>query len=107
METILVVEDDKSILMGLRQNLAFEGYQVLTAEDGKRGLELALTKSPDLVLLDVMLPRLSGFEICKMIRQAGHDMPVLMLTARADEVDTIVGLDIGADDYITKPFSIR
>ena len=106
-ETILVVEDDTSILMGLKMNLELEGYAVLTAEDGERGLALAWDEHPDLVILDVMLPKMNGFEVCKEIRRRKIDVPVLMLSAKSAEIDRIMGLDLGADDYISKPFSLR
>ena len=104
--TILVVEDDASILMGLQENLQFEGYAVTTARTGDEGLRRILAEEPDLVLLDVMLPGLSGFDVCRAARKQGKRMPILMLTARAQEVDRVMGLDLGADDYITKPFSV-
>ncbi|NUM35696.1 MAG: response regulator transcription factor [Candidatus Brocadiae bacterium] len=107
MESILIVEDEPSILIGLEKNLKFEGYQVLTAQDGEKGLELAFNKLPDLLILDIMLPTISGFDICKTIRQKKLPILILMLTARDKEIDKIMGLDIGSDDYLTKPFSIR
>jgi DNA-binding response OmpR family regulator len=106
METILVIEDDQSIALGIEKNLRFEGFRVLTARDGEEGLELAINKAPDAVILDVMLPRMSGFEVLKTLRKHEITIPVLMLTARDQEIDKIMGLDLGADDYITKPFSI-
>jgi len=105
-KSILVVEDDASILRGLKDNLSFEGYIVETASDGHEGLRLALEKSPDLLLLDIMLPGLSGYDICRKIKEQKPDIPIIMLTARGKEVDKVAGLDLGADDYITKPFSI-
>lgn len=107
MESILIIEDDPSILLGLEKNLQFEGYSVLSSQDGEEGLELAFQKIPDLLILDVMLPSISGFDICKTIRQKNLPTLILMLTARDKEIDKIMGLDLGADDYITKPFSIR
>ena len=107
MEKILIIEDDRSILLGLQKNLQFEGYQVVCGIDGEEGLELVFNSNPDLIILDVMLPKISGFEICKAIRQKKLTVPVIMLTARDKELDKIMGLDLGADDYITKPFSIR
>ena len=107
MEKILVVEDEPDMLMGLQDNLQFEGYQVLTATDGQAALDLALSTCPDLILLDLMLPKLNGYEVCKRLRQKGMDTPIIMLTAKSQEVDKVVGLELGADDYITKPFSIR
>ena len=107
METILLIEDDPAIALGLKKNLRFEGYEVLTATKGDEGLEVAVQKQPDLILLDIMLPNLSGFEICKTLKRSRVDIPVIMLSAKDQEIDKIMGLDLGADDYITKPFSIR
>jgi DNA-binding response OmpR family regulator len=106
MNTILIIEDDISILEGLKDNLEFEGYRVITETDGKRGLKLALEKPADLLLLDIMLPGLNGFEICRKIRSEKPGLPIIMLTARGSEMDKVSGLDTGADDYITKPFSL-
>ena len=106
-ETILIVEDDPAIAMGLRKNLGFEGYGVLSAPDGERGWDLVEKKRPDLVLLDVGLPRMSGFELCKMIRSRHPETGIIILSARDQEVDRIMGLDLGADDYLPKPFSVR
>jgi len=106
-ETILLIEDDPAIALGLKKNLRFEGYEVLTATKGDEGLEVAVQKQPDLILLDIMLPNLSGFEICKTLKRSRVDIPVIMLSAKDQEIDKIMGLDLGADDYITKPFSIR
>lgn len=103
---VLVVEDDVNILMGLEENLRTEGYEVFSADRGDRGLEIALTQPIDLVLLDIMLPVLNGFEVCKKIREAKPSVPIIMLTARGTEIDKVTGLDYGADDYITKPFSL-
>jgi len=105
-ETILIIEDDASILRGLKDNLEFEGYKVITESDGKRGLGLALGKKIDLMLLDLMLPGMNGYEICRKIKKEKPPLPVIMLTARGSEMDKVSGLDTGADDYITKPFSI-
>ena len=105
--TILVVEDDEALMLGLEENLKFEGFSVLTATNGKTGLKLALEKNPDLLILDVVLPGMTGFQVCRAIRDKGSLVPVVMLTARGEEVDKITGFDMGADDYITKPFSIR
>ncbi len=107
MQKILIVEDEPDMLMGLQDNLQFEGYQVLTATDGEQALEVAATACPDLIVLDIMLPKLDGFEVCKRLRAKGFDTPIIMLTAKSQEVDKIVGLELGADDYITKPFSVR
>lgn len=106
MATILIVEDEKSIIDMMAFNLKREGYQVLTAMDGPAGLETALTQSPDLVLLDVMLPGMDGFEVLHGIREKSQ-VPVIMVTAREEERDKIMGLENGADDYVTKPFSIK
>ena len=104
---ILVVEDEPNMVAGLRDNFEFEGYEVITASDGVEGLERALAESPDLVVLDVMMPRMSGLEVCRQLRAKRASIPIIMLTARGQEVDKVVGLEIGADDYVTKPFSIR
>jgi len=103
---VLIVEDEQSIIDILKFNFTKEGYKVLEAMDGEKGLELALTENPDLILLDVMLPKMDGFEICKKVREKSS-VPIIMLTAREEEVDKVLGLELGADDYITKPFSIR
>ena len=104
---ILVVEDEPAMVAGLRDNFEFEGYEVITAHDGIEGLQRALDESPDLVVLDVMMPRMSGLEVCKQLRAKRASIPIIMLTARGQEVDKVVGLELGADDYVTKPFSIR
>ncbi len=107
MSRILVIEDDPAILRGLHETLMRESYEVLTAADGETGYRLAREKSPDLVILDLMLPKLSGYEICRKMRSDGVHTPILMLTARGDEGDRVLGLDLGADDYVSKPFSLR
>jgi DNA-binding response OmpR family regulator len=107
MTKILIVEDEPNMVAGLRDNFEFEGYEVLTAADGIAGLECALQQSPDIVLLDVMMPRMSGLEVCKQLKAKRPAIPIIMLTARGQEVDKVVGLELGADDYVTKPFSIR
>ncbi len=107
MTKILIVEDEPNMVAGLRDNFEFEGYQVLTAGDGVAGLERALAELPDLVILDVMMPRMSGLDVCKQLKARRPSIPVIMLTARGQEVDKVVGLELGADDYVTKPFSIR
>ncbi len=104
--TILVVDDETPIVDLLRFNLQKAGYKVLAAYDGKSALEMAKTKKPDLILLDVMLPKMDGFEVCRKIRET-DSVPILMLTAREEEIDKVFGLESGADDYITKPFSVR
>ncbi len=106
MSTILIIEDDISILRGLKDNLEYEGYQVLTETNGRKGLESAIHKQVGLVLLDLMLPGLNGYEICRKIKQQKPSLPVIMLTARGSELDKVSGLDTGADDYVTKPFSL-
>ena len=107
MATILIAEDESDMAMGLRDNLQFEGYDVVVANDGQAALQAAMTQNPDLVLLDIMMPKMDGLEVCKRIRQAGFTIPILMLTAKGQEIDVVRGLEVGADDYITKPFSIR
>ncbi len=106
MKTILIIEDDISILEGLKDNLEFEGYRVITETNGKRGLKLAREKNVGLLLLDIMLPGLNGYEICRTIKKEHPELPIIMLTARGSEMDKVSGLDTGADDYITKPFSL-
>ena len=106
-KTVLIVEDEQSIVDILSFNLTKEGYDTLEALDGPTGLQLALEQNPDLVLLDLMLPGMSGFDVCKKIRQAGSAVPIVMLTAREEEDDKVLGLELGADDYITKPFKNR
>ena len=107
MPRILIVDDEPEMLRGLEDNLQFEGYQTVTAGDGKKGLALALSEAPDLILLDVMMPGMSGWDLCRELRGRGLDVPVIMLTARGEEVDRVLGLELGADDYVTKPFSLR
>jgi DNA-binding response OmpR family regulator len=104
---ILIIEDEPDMVLGLKDNFEFEGYEVATASDGAAGLERARSVKPDLVILDIMLPTLSGLEVCKTLRGEGFDSPIIMLTARGQEIDKVVGLELGADDYVTKPFSIR
>ena len=104
---ILIVEDEKNIVDILSFNLTREGYTALEAYDGEAGLQLALEQDPDLILLDLMLPRKNGFDVCRAIRDAGRNTPIIMLTAREEETDKVLGLELGADDYITKPFSMR
>jgi DNA-binding response OmpR family regulator len=105
MATILLIEDEATLSEALRYNLEREGYSVVTAADGVQGLDLARRERPDLIVLDVMLPRLDGFSVCRILRQES-DIPIIMLTARQDEVDRIAGLELGADDYVSKPFSL-
>jgi two-component system alkaline phosphatase synthesis response regulator PhoP len=104
---ILVVEDEPSIAYLVKENLEFEGYHVVQAADGIEGLSAAEKEFPDLILLDLMLPRMSGMEVCKTLRSKGNDVPIIMLTARGENMDKVVGLKTGADDYITKPFDIQ
>jgi DNA-binding response OmpR family regulator len=106
MNSILIIEDDSSILRGLTDNLSFEGYKVSTSTHGKEGLQKALQEDFDLVLLDIMLPGLNGHEVCRRLKKVKNDLPIIMLTARSSEIDKVTGLDVGADDYITKPFGI-
>lgn len=107
MTRILVVEDDPSILRGLVDNLRFESYEVITASDGETACRLVRDERPDLILLDLMLPRMSGYEVCRKLRGGGLATPIIMLTARSEEADRVLGLDLGADDYVSKPFSVR
>lgn len=106
MSRILIIEDDLAILRGLKDNLEYESYEVLTATDGEEGYCLIREKKPDLIILDLMLPKMSGYELCRKVREEGLNTPILMLTARGEEVDRVLGLDLGADDYVTKPFSV-
>lgn len=106
-ETVLIIEDDPTMLRGLKDNFEFKGYRTQTAADGEEGLAAAFREKPDLIILDVMLPKMNGFEICQQIRGAGLDMPIIMLTAKGQEEDVVRGLNLGADDYVTKPFSIN
>jgi len=101
---ILIVEDEPALVRGLKDTFVSQGCEVLTAQDGESGLDLALTRSPDLILLDIMLPRVNGYEVCRAIRERALEMPILMLTAKGQEEDIVLGLNLGADDYITKPF---
>ena len=107
MEKILIIEDEESILMALEDNLRLEGYEVSSAKDGQLGLSMAEEQGYDLIILDIMLPKMDGFEICKQLRQEGIMTPILMLTAKGQEIDKILGLELGADDYVTKPYSPR
>jgi len=107
METVLIIEDDAAMLRGLKDNFTRQGYNVLLAADGEKGLEIALDARPDLIILDIMLPKINGYEICRLIRREKFDMPIIMLTAKGEESDVVLGLNLGADDYVTKPFSIK
>jgi len=104
---ILIVEDEPAMVAGLRDNFEYEGYEVISAGDGAEGLKRALSDNPDLVVLDVMMPRMSGLDVCKQLKAERPSIPIIMLTARGQEIDKVVGLELGADDYVTKPFSIR
>jgi DNA-binding response OmpR family regulator len=104
---ILIVEDEAKMATGLKDNFEYEGYQVIIASNGEEGLERALADSPDLILLDVMMPKKSGLDVCKELKVKRPSVPIIILTARSQEVDKIIGLELGADDYVTKPFSIR
>ncbi len=106
MSRIIVIEDDRAILRGLKDNLECESYEVLTATDGEQGYRLIREHSPDLIVLDLMMPKMDGYELCRKVRSEGVTTPILMLTARSEEMDRVHGLDIGADDYVTKPFSV-
>ena len=104
---ILIVEDEPAMVQGLRDNFEYEGYEVISAADGVDGLNRAIADQPDLVVLDVMMPKMSGLDVCKQLKARKPSMPIIMLTARGQEIDKVVGLELGADDYVTKPFSIR
>ena len=107
LQRILIIEDEEDMVLGLRKNLEWEGFEVISASDGETGLTCALNDNHDLILLDIMLPKLSGLDVCRRLRTGGVNTPVIMLTARGQEIDKVLGLEIGADDYVTKPFSIR
>lgn len=106
-EMVLIVEDDPTMRRGLKDNFEFKGFHVLTAADGEKGLDAALSAKPDLLILDIMLPKVNGYEICRAVRDEGLEMPIIMLTAKGQESDVVLGLNLGADDYVTKPFSIN
>ena len=106
-DSVLIVEDDATLRRGLKDNFEMRGYHVRCAADGEAGLEMALATKPDLLILDIMMPKLNGFEVCRQIRAADLDMPIIMLTAKGQEADIVRGLNLGADDYLTKPFGIR
>ena len=107
MAKVLIIEDEPNMILGLKDSCEYEGYEVCVARDGKEGLEKTATEKPDIILLDVMLPVLSGLDVCRTLRARGIETPILMLTARSEETDKVVGLEVGADDYVTKPFSIK
>lgn len=104
---ILIVEDDPGIMLSLNDELVQEGYTVIQAKDGEEGLEAARSEAPDLIILDVMMPVMNGYEVCRQLRQEGNRTPILMLTVKDKEIDKVLGLELGADDYVTKPFSLR
>ena len=107
MSKILIVEDEHQMRLGLKDNLEFEGYEIDEAKDGHEGLQKIIENNYHLVILDVMLPKLSGFDVCKKVREKKNQTPIIMLTAKGEEIDKVLGLELGADDYITKPFSLR
>lgn len=107
MKSVLIIEDNPAMLRGLEDNFGLKGYRVKTARDGEQGLNAALAENPDLIILDIMLPKINGFEVCSQIRKKNLDMPIIMLTAKGEESDIVLGLNLGADDYVTKPFSIK
>jgi DNA-binding response OmpR family regulator len=104
---VLIIEDEPNMILGIRDSFEYEGYEVLAARDGEEGLNIVSTAKPDIILLDVMLPLMSGIDVCRTLRSKGVETPIIMLTARSQEIDKVVGLEIGADDYVTKPFSIK
>lgn len=107
METVLIIEDDATLARGLKDNFSFQGYNVLLAADGEKGYELAVNGKPSLIVLDLMLPKMNGYEVCRRLRREGLAMPILVLTAKTEESDVVLGLELGADDYVKKPFSLR
>jgi len=107
LKSVLIIEDNPTMLRGLEDNFGLKGYRVKTARDGEQGLNAALAENPDLIILDIMLPKINGFEVCSQIRKKNLDMPIIMLTAKGEESDIVLGLNLGADDYVTKPFSIK
>jgi DNA-binding response OmpR family regulator len=106
-ERVLIVEDDAAMLRGLRDNFAYEGYEVVCANDGEMGLKRALEVRPALIVLDIMLPKINGYEVCRLLRKEGLEIPIIMLTAKGQEQDVVLGLNLGADDYVTKPFGVK
>jgi len=107
METVLIIEDNPTMSRVLKDNFELKGYHVRTASDGEQGLNTALAERPDMIILDIMLPKINGYEVCSHIRKKNLDMPIIMLTAKDQESDVVLGLNLGADDYVTKPFSIK
>src|SRR5437879_6428912 len=106
-QKILLIEDDADLARGLEINLRAEGYSIVKAATGEQGIRLAFQQNPNLVILDVMLPGINGFDVCRDLRQKGFEAPIILLTAKAEEIDRVVGLELGADDYVAKPFSLR
>ena len=104
---MLIIEDEPNMVTGLKDSCEYEGYEVAVARNGKEGLEKASSEKPDIILLDVMLPVMSGIDVCRTLRTRGIETPIVMLTARSQEIDKVVGLEVGADDYVTKPFSVK
>ncbi len=107
MKSVLIIEDNSTMLRALKDNFEIKGYRVGTASDGEQGLKAAVEEVPDLIILDIMLPKINGYEVCSQIRKKNLDMPIIMLTAKDQEADVVMGLNLGADDYVTKPFSIK
>jgi DNA-binding response OmpR family regulator len=107
LQKVLIIEDEPDMVLGLKDNFEYEGYDVVVARDGREGLTRAVSDRPDVILLDIMLPKMSGLDVCRELRNQGLDTPVIMLTARGQEIDKVIGLEMGADDYVTKPFSIK
>lgn len=107
MPRVLIIEDEPAMQLGLRDTCEYEGYDVLVAPDGETGIQQALENRPDLILLDVMLPKMSGLDVCRRLRNEGVRTPIVMLTARGQEMDKVIGLEVGADDYVTKPFGVK
>lgn len=107
MARILIAEDEPDMALGLRDNLSYEGYEVIEAANGRIALEKAKSEKPDLILLDIMMPEVDGFEVCRQLRESGYTVPIIMLTARSQEMDVVRGLELGADDYIAKPFGVK
>jgi DNA-binding response OmpR family regulator len=107
LQRVLIIEDEPNLVLGLRDSCEYEGYDVVVATDGEEGIIKACEDNPDIILLDIMLPKMSGLDVCRILRSRGIDVPIIMLTARGQEIDKVVGLEVGADDYVTKPFSLN
>ena len=107
MKKLLIIEDDRTIIEGLEDTFKFHDFDVFTAVSGKEGIDLLKTKKPDLIILDIMLPGIDGFEVCKRIKEINQNLPIIMLTAKSQESDKLLGFELGADDYVTKPFSVK